>query len=237
MVQQLSPSNQDQLYPDSDGKPMADNTRQYRWLVLIKENLEILWAAVPDVFIAADLLWYPIQVQKPPAPSQAPDVMVVFGRPKGERRSYRQWEEEDIPPQVVFEILSESNKTAAGRREMERKFAFYQQYGVEEYYIYDPEQVRLEGWQRQGQELVAIEPMSNWVSPRLQVRFAWQEGEELVVYRPDGQRFLTSVELEERLVREQQRADQQQQRADQAEAAMEALLERLRERGINPDQL
>ena len=237
MVQQLSPSKPDQLYPDSDGKPMADNTRQYRWLVLIKENLEILWAAMPDVFIAADLLWYPIQVPKPPAPSQAPDVMVVFGRPKGERRSYRQWEEGDIPPQVVFEILSESNKTAAGRREMERKFAFYQQYGVEEYYIYDPEQVRLEGWQRQGKELIAIEPMSDWVSPRLQVRFAWQEGEELVFYRPDGRRFLTSVELEERLVREQQRADQQQQRADQAEAAMEALLERLRERGIDPDQL
>jgi Uma2 family endonuclease len=265
MVQQLSPQDQEQLYPSSDGKPMADNTQQYRWLVLIKENLEILWAAIPDVFIAADLLWYPIQVKKPPAPRQAPDVMVVFGRPKGERRSYRQWEEDDIPPQVVFEILSESNKTASGRREMERKFAFYQQYGVEEYYIYDPEQVRLEGWQRQGQKLVAIEPMSDWVSPRLQVRFAWQEGEELVFYRPDGQRFLSSVELEERLVREQQRADQERQRADQeqqradqerqradqerqradqerqradqSEAAMEALLERLRERGINPDQL
>ena len=244
MVQQLSPQDQDQLYPSSDGKPMADNTRQYRWLVLIKENLEILWADVPDVFIAADLLWYPIQVKKPPAPSQAPDVMVVFGRPKGERSSYRQWEEDDISPQVVFEILSESNKTASGRREMERKFAFYQQYGVEEYYIYDPEQVRLEGWQRQGKELIAIEPMSDWVSPRLQVRFAWQEGEELVFYRGDGRRFLTSVELEERLVTEQQRAeqerqraDQQQQRAEQAEVAMEALLERLRERGINPDQL
>ena len=127
---------------------------------------------------------------------------------------------------------------------MEINFTFYQQYGVEEYYIYDPEQLRLEGWQRQGQKLVAIEPMSDWVSPRLQVRFAWQEGEELVLYRPEGQRFLSSVELEERLVREQQRAEQEQQRAeqerqraDQAEEAMEALLEKLRERGINPDQL
>jgi Uma2 family endonuclease len=244
MVQQLSDKEQEQLYPSSDGKPMADNTQQYRWLVLIKENLEILWASRPDVFIAADLFWYPIQVKKPPAPRQAPDVMVVFGRPKGERRSYRQWEEENIPPQVVFEILSQSNKTARGQREMEIKFTFYQQYGVEEYYIYDPEQLRLEGWQRQEQKLVAIEPMSDWVSPRLQVRFAWQEGEELVLYRPEGQRFLSSVELEERLVREQQRAEQEQQRAeqerqraDQAEEAMEALLEKLRERGINPDQL
>jgi Uma2 family endonuclease len=39
----------------------------------------------------------------------APDVMVVFGRPKGERRSYRQWQEGNIAPQVVFEILSSGN--------------------------------------------------------------------------------------------------------------------------------
>lgn len=263
MVQQLSPQGQDQLYPSSDGKPMADNTLQYRWIVLIKENLEILWAARPDVFIAADLLWYPVEVNQPPAPSQAPDVMVVFGRPKGERRCYRQWEEEGIPPQVVFEILSESNKTAAGKREMEKKLAFYQQYGVEEYYLYDPDELKLGGWQRQGHELVPVESMSDWVSPRLQVRFAWREGEELVLHRPDGERFLSPVELEERWVREQQRADWERQRAEReqqradweqqradwerqrarkAEAALQeerrqrqALLERLRELGVDLD--
>jgi hypothetical protein len=184
--------------------------------------------------------------------------MVIFGRPKGERRSYRQWQEDNIPPQVIFEILSDSNKTAKGRREMEQKFAFYQQYGVEEYYIYDPDELNLEGWQRQGQEFVAIEPMSDWISPRLQVQFAWRRGEELALYRPDGQRFLSSLELEERLVRERQRAQQQQQRAEQqqqraeqerqraeqAEAALkeerrqrQALLERLQELGIDSDQL
>lgn len=31
-------------WPDSDGKPMAENTEQYQWLVKIKENLEILFA-------------------------------------------------------------------------------------------------------------------------------------------------------------------------------------------------
>jgi Uma2 family endonuclease len=221
MVQQLSQQEEDLLYPSSDGKPMADNTRQYRWIVLIKENLEILFAAVPEVFIAADLLWYPIAVEAAPAPSQAPDVMVVFGRPKGERRSYRQWQEDDIPPQVVFEILSDSNKTPGGRRDMERKFAFYQQYGVEEYYLYDPDELVVAGWQRQGQQLVPIEPMSDWMSPRLRIRFAWQVGDELVLYRPEGQRFLSSVELEECLVREQQRAEQEQQRAEQEQQRAE----------------
>ncbi len=32
--------------------------------------------------------------------------MVVFGRPKGDRGSYKQWLENQIAPQVVFEILS-----------------------------------------------------------------------------------------------------------------------------------
>ena len=61
--------------------------------------------------------------------------MVAFGRPKGYRGSYKQWEEDGIAPQVVFEILSPGNR----RDEMVRKFAFYERYGVEEYYIYDPD--------------------------------------------------------------------------------------------------
>ncbi|MEC4805732.1 MAG: Uma2 family endonuclease, partial [Jaaginema sp. PMC 1080.18] len=96
------------IYPDSDGQPMADNTQQFRWIVLIKENLEVLFADNPDVFVAGDLLWYPVEGQ--PKIRIAPDAMVIFGRPKGDRGSYRQWEEENIVPQVVFEILSPGNR-------------------------------------------------------------------------------------------------------------------------------
>ncbi|MEN9280327.1 MAG: hypothetical protein Q6I77_05865, partial [Gloeomargarita sp. DG_1_4_bins_134] len=82
------------IYPDSDGQPMADNTLQFRWIVLIKENLECLFAHDANVFVAGDLLWYPVEGH--PEIRVAPDVMVVFGRPKGERGSYRQWEEDNI---------------------------------------------------------------------------------------------------------------------------------------------
>ncbi len=51
----------DLLFPDSDGQPMADNTEQYEWIVKIKENLEIIFADDPRVFIAGDLLWYPLR--------------------------------------------------------------------------------------------------------------------------------------------------------------------------------
>ena len=40
---------------------MSDNTRQYRWIVTIKENLEIWLAGNLDFFIAGNLMWYPIE--------------------------------------------------------------------------------------------------------------------------------------------------------------------------------
>lgn len=54
-------TSRDTIYPDSDGQPMADSTKQFRWTVTIKENLEILFAEQPDVFVSGTLLWYPVE--------------------------------------------------------------------------------------------------------------------------------------------------------------------------------
>ena len=99
------------VYPDSDGLPMAENTLQYRWIVTIVGGLEHLFADDPDVFVAGDLFWYPVEGH--PEIVAAPDAMVAFGRPKGDRMSYMQWEEAGVPPQVVLEVLSPSNRRAA----------------------------------------------------------------------------------------------------------------------------
>ena len=48
-------------YPESDGQPMADNTLQWFWMVLIKEGLERLYADDPQVFVAGNFLWYPVE--------------------------------------------------------------------------------------------------------------------------------------------------------------------------------
>ncbi|MEH1823796.1 Uma2 family endonuclease [Nostoc sp.] len=212
-------SDADLDFPDSDGKPMADNTEQFRWIVLIKENLEILFANEPNVFVAGDLLWFPVKSRL--ISPVAPDAMVVFGRPKGRRGSYKQWQEDNIAPQVVWEILSPSNNA----NEMERKLEFYQTYGVEEYYQYDPDRYELKGWRRLGEQLLPIAQIDGWTSPLLGIRFA-VGNHELVIYRPDGRQFLSSVELE-------QRAEQERQRAEQAEQQlqdMQALLQQYRDR-------
>ncbi len=146
------------IYPDSDGLPMSDNTKQFRWIVTIKENLELLYAEDPNVFVAGDLLWYPVQGSN--TIRIAPDAMVVIGRPKGdspeatlcERGSYQQWQEAGIAPQVAFEILSPGNRLG----EMHRKLRFYEQYGVQEYYVYDPDRIDFAGWIRNEDRLESI---------------------------------------------------------------------------------
>lgn len=195
MVQELSPALH---YPDSDGQPMADNTTQFRWLVTIKENFELCFVDNANVFVAGDLLWYPDGNQ--PSLRMAPDVMVVFGRPKGERGSYQQWREGNIAPQVVFEILSPGNRFG----EMLRKQAFYDRYGVEEYYLYNPHINDLTIFCRQGEALTLIETPPDWQSPRLGVRFVHHEG-GLELYGPEGDRFLSYVELGQRYRQEEQR--------------------------------
>jgi Uma2 family endonuclease len=217
------------IYPDSDGQPMADNTKQFNWIVLLKENLECLFAQDQQVFVAGDLLWYPVEGR--PDIRVAPDVFVVFGRPKGDRGSYRQWQENNIAPQVVFEVLSPGNTL----KEMTKKLQFYDRYGVEEYYIYDPDRNELTGLVRIDGDLTVIEQVSDWTSPRLGIRFVLQS-DTLKVYYPDGQTFLTTVELRQRADQEKQRADQEKQRADQEKQRAERLAEQLRLLGFDPDQ-
>ena len=169
-----------------------------------------------DVFVACDLLWYPVQGD--PATRIGPDVMVVFGRPKGRRGSYRQWEEGNQPPHVVFEVLAPGNRPG----EMDHKFRFYEQYGVEEYYVYDPDDGSLEGWLRVGNHLEAIPQMAGYVSPRLGIRFDPGKGpDNLRIFRPDGERFVTFDELDEKLAAEERRAEKEQQRAEKEQQRAE----------------
>ena len=217
-------------YPETDGKPMADNTKQFRWIVTIKENLEILFADQADVFVAGDLLWYPVEGNN--RLCQAPDVMVVLGRPKGDRGSYQEWREGEIAPQVVFEILSPSNSGL----EMSRKLLFYQQYGVEEYYQYDPDHHDLVGSQRVDGALLAIPDMQGWVSPCLGIRFELA-ADTLAIYAPNGERFLTPVELAQQRDLACQQAEAAEQRAEAAEQRSEQLAAKLRALGVDPDGL
>ncbi|MCZ8026962.1 MAG: Uma2 family endonuclease, partial [Microcystis sp. LE19-10.1B] len=70
--------------------------------------------------------------------------------------------------------------------------------------------------------LSSIPEIKGWVSPRLKIRFELRE-DGLEIYSLDGQKFLTSLELSQRL--EQERLKSQR------------LAEYIRSLGIDPDTL
>jgi Uma2 family endonuclease len=254
----LSSEELRRIYPESDGKPMAENTLQFEWIALIKLNLEAYFAQMEQVFVAADLFWYPVEGQ--PGIRMAPDVMVALGRPAGHRGSYLQFMEDNIAPQVVFEILSPGNRKA----EMTRKLNFYSNYGVKEYYLYNPHHNKLEIYTRTRNELRLREEVRQWTSPLLKVKFVWTS-ETLELYKPNGEPFLSYLELTEfhakavealqesrallqqerkqldqeraQVERERQRAEQEKQRATRAEQRLRTSIQTLTQAGIPPSEI
>jgi len=221
----------DPVYPESDGKPMADNTKQWDAIVLIKTNLD---DRLPD-FVAGDHFWYPVEGR--PEIVTAPDVFVAIGRPKGHRRSYKQWVEAGVAPQVVFEVVSPSNTL----QEMVDKAFFYVRYGVEEVYFYDPDHEVAWGYVADGGRHRRVENLDGWVSPRLGIRFDLSSG-SLVIHDRDGRRFEAPSELRARAEAGAARAEAEAARAEAEAARAEAeaaratrLAERLRAAGIDPD--
>ena len=203
------------VYPDSDGRRMADNDLQFRWIATIRGNFDLLLQDRADVYVAADHLIYAQQGN--PKRRAAPDVYVAFGRPKRDRGSYKVWEEGGVFPQVVIEVLSPGNR----RAELRRKSQFYQRYGAEEYVVIDPDRHTLRAYHRTpAGRLKGVPTAPDYVSPRLGVRYV-QRSTGLRVFHPTGEPFLTMMEAHERARAETARAD--------------ALAARLRALGLDPD--
>jgi Uma2 family endonuclease len=210
------------VFPDSDGKPMAENTLQFDTIVTLKGNIEVI--ARSTAFVAADNLIY-VDPRDPTA-RQAPDVYVAFGRPRGHRGSYKVWEEGNVFPQVIFEVLGPSNTPA----EMEARRRFYFTHGAEEYYEFDPEAGTWIGFVRDRAtgRPEPVETMDGFVSPRLGMRFAFLP-HELLVFRPDGSRFLSFQETYARAEAAHQRAEEAHHRAEAAHQRVEAERQRTEE--------
>jgi len=129
----------------------------------------------------------------------------------------------------VFGIISPSNRAA----EIVRKFRFYERYGVEELYVYDPDVVRLTGWVREADAFQEIAEPDGWMSPRLGVRFELSSG-DLRVLRPDGRPLSTMLNWRKKTKRQRQRAEQERQRAEYERQRNDRLTAQLRAIGLEP---
>jgi len=78
-------------YPESDGKPMAETDVHIEQLINLRFALKTYFRADPLVYVAGNLLLY--YIEGDPRERVAPDLFVVKGVPKHDRRTFRVWEE------------------------------------------------------------------------------------------------------------------------------------------------
>jgi Uma2 family endonuclease len=209
-------------YPETDGKPMAETDGHIDVLIYLREALRDHFRDTPQVYVAGNMLLY--YEEGNPAACVAPDVFVVQGVAKGERRTYRLWEEGQ-PPTVVFEITSRGTRL----EDLGTKRALYTMLGVREYFLYDPLgeylQPLLQGYRLQEGEYQRMSPggEGELASQELGLELRMEEGRLRLVNPATGARWLTPAEA--------QAAWRAEATARQAEAAArraaEAEVERL----------
>ena len=192
-------------YPESDGKPMGETDAHIAQILDLRFSLSRFFRNDPQVYVAADLLLY--YVEGDPKEFVVPDVFVVRGVPKGDRRVYKLWEE-GRAPDVVFEIASSSTR----REDLGTKKVLYADLGVREYFIFDPTgaelRPQLQGFRLSGTEYVALkEPFA---SDTLGLNLKIERNRLRLYDRATGAKLLTAEE------------------ADAAREAAEAENERLR---------
>src|SRR5688572_9261504 len=110
-------------YPESDGKPMGETDVHIDALIYLREALRDLFRDDPQVYVAGNMLLY--YEDGNPSACVAPDVFVVQGVAKHERRIYKLWEEGQSPA-VVFEITSRGSRL----EDLGTKRALYAMLGV-----------------------------------------------------------------------------------------------------------
>jgi len=223
-----------------DGAPV-DNLFSERQQRLLAESLYTSWQAAGESrpFVAMTNVGLFFALSTPP---YVPDALVSLDvRPPDnpfpkKNRSYFIWEY-GKPPEIVVEIVS--NRKGG---ELDEKLVGYARLGVTYYIVHDPELLltreTLYVFARQGLRFVPIAPD---VLPGIGLGVTLWNGEYedmpgtwLRWIDSEGNLLLTG---KERAEQESQRAEQERQRAEQERQRADALAAKLRELGIDPDQV
>lgn len=224
-----APTETADLYPESDGKPMAETERHFRELLKNFNRIEDHFAHIPDVYVLGDMMMY--YEEGNPRKSISPDIFVAFGIGRKERRIYKIWEE-GKPPDFVLEFASKGTY----RTDLTRKVQLYAEIGIPEYLVYDVDRrylpTPLMGFRLIGDEYVEIPALANGGlrAETLGLEFHVLE-DSLGIYDPEAEAWLkTSAERTEDA---EERANQEADARHKAEAEvarLQAELERLKAR-------
>jgi Uma2 family endonuclease len=216
------------IYPDSDGKPMAETDIHRNEMINLLAMLEYHYRNEPTVYVSGNIFLY--YEEGNTNEKVSPDVLVALGVGRKERRTYKVWEEGKVP-EVIVEVTSSSTRY----EDLYAKSELYRRLGVKEYYLYDPtgdylpEPLQAYHLKKGNYHLVPSE-QGRWRSASLGLELRIEEG-RLRLYDPEtGERLLTPAEqAEARATAEQARAAAEAGRGREARARKAAEAERERE--------
>jgi Uma2 family endonuclease len=241
------------IYPEADGQPMTESDITRDYLLYCIEVLRLFFQPRQDVYISGNLFVY-YQEGNPKA-VVSPDVFVVFGVSNQKRRSYKAWQEGGKLPAFILEITSFTTQ----KQDEVEKPKLYASLGVLEYFQYDPTADYLKS-QLKGYQLVngVYQPLpmemtsdavplihSSVLGLDLRLQTPAERGvaqtprpKELRFYDPQTQlKLLSREELEQAKEQVQQERDLAQQERNLAQQRAEQLAARLRELGVDPEQV
>ncbi len=127
-----APTDDVDLYPSEDGKPMAASDYHLRLLIRTLQVLEAHFEQNPEVYISGDIMMY--YREGDPWKSISPDVLVCIGINPKMRRTYKVWEEGKAPD-FVMEFSSETTYD----KDLDEKMDVYASLEIQDYFLYDAE--------------------------------------------------------------------------------------------------
>jgi len=125
-----APTETADLYPESDGKPMAETDLHIEAIIQMRSRFRNHYRDIPDIYISGNIMMYYEDGRSPKAVS--PDLLISFGVGKKPRRTYKIWEE-GKPPDFVVEFSSRGTV----QNDLNHKMELYAKLGIPEYFLCD----------------------------------------------------------------------------------------------------
>ena len=131
-----APTDTPDLYPETDGEPMAASDLHLEILIWILQVLKAHFADMPDAYVSGDILTY--YTEGNPRNVVAPDVLVSFGIGQKKRHTYKVWEEGKTP-----DFVMEFSSKTTYQKDLTDKMVLYAALGIPNYLLYDAEALYL----------------------------------------------------------------------------------------------
>ena len=131
-----APTDHTDLYPDTDGEPMAASDYHLNILLWLILALRAYFAEIPDTYVSGDILTY--YTEGNPRNVVAPDVLVSYGIGQKNRHTYKVWEEGKVP-----DFVMEFSSKTTYQKDLTDKKVLYAALGIPNYILYDAEDLYL----------------------------------------------------------------------------------------------